>query len=143
MFNFWKQLFAFAFLPLYFGGSGGSSASTTTTNNTSTQAGIGDGAIGVFGSNNTMNMLDGGAIGQAFGFGRAALDANSTDYGRLLETTSGAFDKMLAFGRDTQKGAAALVDTANSKGGFDNKTMMILGGGALLVVAAVFLKGRA
>lgn len=143
MFNFWKQLFAFAFLPMYFGGSGGSSASTTTTNNTSTQAGIGDGAIGVFGSGNTMNMLDGGAIGAAFGFGSELNNANVTNYGRLLETTTGAFDKMLKFSKDTQSSAAALVDTANSKGGFDNKTIMILGGGALLVVAAFFLKGKA
>lgn len=179
MFNFWKNLFCFAFMPLYFGGSGGSSSSTTTTNNTSIQAGIGDGAIGVFGQGNSLsvtnNTSDYGAIHDAFSFGKDALqastknnkdfldsgnslfkmstDANSSNYEKLLSTTSGGFNNLMSFGReavsgalssisDSQKNVAALLDTAQSKGTMDNRTMIMLGGGALLVVAVVAWRSK-
>lgn len=84
---------------------------------------------------------------------KTATDAKSADYGRLLDSTSGAFNNLMSFGRDSvksslqsmseaQKNVTALLDTAQSKGTMDNRTMMMLGGGVLLVAALFVFKSK-
>lgn len=66
-----KYLFSFlcplAFLRLNFGGGGGSSSSTTKTENIDKRIAV-DSGIGVSGDSNTIQVLDGGAIKNAFDF---------------------------------------------------------------------------
>lgn len=150
MVNTWVKWFCFAWMPLYLGGGGGRSSTTTETTSTSTQASLEDNASGVFGNNNV--VTDSGAVKQAVTLAGDALkngvtmfdmanDAKSADYGALLKVTGTAFEKMLTFGEKTQANAAALVDTANSKGTLDNRTIAILGLGVAALVAVMVWKG--
>ncbi|OEZ93478.1 hypothetical protein JAB8_05940 [Janthinobacterium sp. HH106] len=84
--QFWKALFCFAILPLYFGGS--KSQKTETSSAVTDSRSI------------VTNTLDGGAIAGAFDMGKAAITGSTAntgkalDYGEsLFETASGAVAK--------------------------------------------------
>lgn len=78
--NFWRMLaglFVIGWLTLEFKKQSSSSASSAnTTTNIDKRLVVGESAIGVSadGSNVNVNVLDGGAIGQSFGFAKSALE---------------------------------------------------------------------
>lgn len=154
MLNLIRGWFAFSIAPLCFGGTGGttstasSNTTTTTTQNTDNRQVVSDNGIGLSNSNNaniTINHTDAGAMKAATSMFQMANDAGSKNYGALLNTSSDALKGMLEFasgtmskGFDTaktaQENAVRMMDTAQSKGTIDNKTMIMLGLGAVAMV---------
>jgi hypothetical protein len=154
MLNFIRGWFTFSIAPLCLGGGGGSTSSssasttTTTTQNTDNRQVVSDNGIGLSNSNNaniTINHTDAGAMRAATDMFKLANDAGSKNYGALLNTSSDALKGMLEFatgtmskGFDTvktaQENAVRMMDTAQSKGTIDNKTMIMLGLGAVAMV---------
>lgn len=116
-------------------------------------------ALGVANNANVgANSLSGQALGVASGTSKAALDfasganaANSANYDKLLAGTGQALDGIFKFADKTlangygslatsQTNAAAFVDTVQSKGAMDNRTMTILGVSAAAALAAFALR---
>ncbi|MFA7399116.1 MAG: hypothetical protein WCZ98_01415 [Sideroxydans sp.] len=90
-------------------------------------------AISNSGSNNTTNILDGGAIKGAFDVVMASNATSSDNYGRLLSTTSDALSGILGGIASTQNFISSTQ--AQASGQMDNRTKMIIGVSALAVVA--------
>jgi len=150
--NFFKMWFAFTIAPLYFGGGGGSSSSSATTNNTDKRLVV-SGGVGVSADNSnvTVQALDGGAIKGALDFATSANSANSDNYDKLLQGTGDAMARIFSMAKDTLRGgfdslaqsqtqAQGMIDTAQSKGTLDNRTITILGISAAVVVGAFALR---
>lgn len=150
--------------------SGSRSTSSQTTNNVDRRVAVQDG-IGISGdgnaleliTNTTNNLLDGGAIAEAFGFGRAtsadalrttrdtfdrALDSIDTTsatlgqgYSELLDAADALWNRSeKLIGQTQQSVADAYVraqDTA--RGTIDNRTIIVL---AVVGAAALFLGTR-
>lgn len=143
-----KLWLCFAFAPLYFGGGGGSSASASTTNNTDARL-VNSGGVGLTSSNgNTINALDGGAIKLASDVN----DAASTNYKALLTGTDSALAGIFSLAKEAMSGgfsslaqsqtqAQALIDTTQSKGTLDNRTITLLGITAT-IAAAFIMRGK-
>jgi hypothetical protein len=146
-----KSYLEFCILPLYFGGGGSSSstsANTNTTNNDNRMV-VSDSGVGlsnVSNSNVTMTTTDHGAINGAFTTMQLANDASAKNYGTLLNTSAGALDGIMKFANNAvtksfdsaaqaSQNSIKMMDVGQSKGTLDNKTIVMLGGGALLVVA--------
>lgn len=142
------------------GGSSSSSSSNQTSTTNVDKRQVVSGGTGVSADNSTIHVssLDGGAIQGAADIAKSALDtistanaANSTNYEQLLNTTGDALvgmfklaDMALSGGfksvGDTQQAMAAAIDTANSKGTLDNRTITILGVSTAVAVAAYAMR---
>lgn len=146
-----KIWLCFAIAPLYFGGGGGSSASTSTTNNTDARL-VNSGGVGLTSSSgNTITALDGGAVKGALDLATKANDAAGVSYDNLLKTSSSALSGIFTLAADTLKGgfsslaqsqsqAQATIDTAQSKGTLDNRTITLLGIAATIAAAVIARK---
>lgn len=154
MINLIRGWFAFAIAPLCFGGGGGSTSSSsasttnTTTNNTDNRQVVSDNGMGfsnVHGSTINISQTDGGAVKGAVDMFALATAANTKDYGQLLNTSGDALkgmftlvdnaaSKSFSAAQVAQENARAMLDTAQSKGTLDNKTIAMLGVAALAAV---------
>ncbi|MDO9011330.1 MAG: hypothetical protein Q7U78_05920 [Gallionella sp.] len=151
MLNLFKTWFFFAIAPLYFGGGGGSSASTSTTNNTDARL-VNSGGIGITNSSGlTINALDGGAVSGALDLIAKTNSASAGNYDNLLKSTNDALGGIFSLANTTIKGSmdslsqsqnnfGALVDTKQSAGTLDNRTITILGISAAVVVGAFAMR---
>lgn len=152
MFNIIKIWLCFAFAPLYFGGGGGSSSSSSTTNNTDARL-VNSGGVGVTNSSgNVINALDAGAIKGAMDLATKANDAAGINYDTLLKGTNSALSGIFSLASDAMKSgysslatsqaqAQAIVDTTQSKGTLDNRTITLLGIAAT-IAAAFIMRGK-
>lgn len=140
------------FLGGLFGGGGGSSSSTSSTTNTDKRMAL-DTGVGVSSDSSTVtvNALDSGAVAGALDFASNTNSAISANYDKLLSGTgqalSGIFalaDKALAGGYkslDTTQGQfQTTLDTAQSKGTLDNRTITVLGVAAAAIAAFALRK---
>lgn len=152
MFKIIQAWWCFAVAPLYFGGGGGSSASSATTNNTDARL-VNSGGVGITNSSAvTVNALDGGAVKGALDLATKANDAAGINYDNLLKTSNSALTGIFSLAADTLKGgfsslaqsqsqAQATIDTAQSKGTLDNRTITLLGIAAT-IAAAFIMRGK-
>lgn len=119
------------------GGSSSSSAASTTHNIDKRLVNSGGVGVSADNSNVTVNALDGGAVTSALDFAKSTNAANSGNYDKLLQGTgqalTGIFDlanKALSGGfgslAQSQTQAQATIDTAQSKGTLDNRTITIV-----------------
>lgn len=135
--EFWFGIFSLSFLRLHFGGSSKSSSSNTTSNYDKRVA-VQDG-FGLSGDNNTVQMLDGGAIDQAFKFSgetvsRAldSVDSNNATLGAGYESLIDASREIFNSGQNligqTQKAVADAYGNAQADkaGTIDNRTLIVL-----------------
>lgn len=137
-----KNWFAFTIAPLCFGGGGGSTSSSssnttnTTTNNTDKRMVTSDNAIALSGDGSSIHITqsDSGAMKTASDLFRMSADANATNYDKLLNTSGTALQSMFGFATKGLDTAVKMMDTGQNKGTLDNKTIALLGAGALLVV---------
>ena len=137
--------FAFSIAPLCFGGGGGSTSSissnttTNTTTNTDKRMVTSDNAIALSGDNSSIHITqsDGGAMKAATDLFKMSADANATNYDKLLNTSGTALQSMFGFATKGLDTAVKVMDTGQNKGTWDNKTVALLGGGALVVVGIV------
>lgn len=153
-----------------FGGSGNDSSTSPVTTTTTTNADnriVADGgsiAIGAGSSNNT--ILDGGAINAAFEFAGNNNAIAGENYDNLLETTNSALQGFFSLGANATGNYKSLLDSTNStmsgllngiastqnfisstaadaSGSIDNKTIAMLGLGAMAVIAVVMMRKKA
>ena len=135
------------------GSSSSASSNATTTSNTDKRLVVSDSGIGLSADSSTINltMTDAGAVKGALDVVRGGNDALAASYENLLVGTGQAFsgilslaEKAMAGGFDSleqsQGNVAALVDTAQSKGTLDNRTITILGVSAAVAVAAFAMR---
>lgn len=132
--NFWKTIFAFCFLPLYFGGSSKSSNATTTNYTTYDDrvaaaegavvirdSDIADQLVKVSGSNNSITTAD------------PAIVRASLDFARNANAAAGiTLENVLSRQND-----AVAVLNAQQKGIFSERTLLLLvvaGAGLLFVM---------
>ena len=131
------------------GGSSSSSSNATTTKNTDKRLVVSDSGIGLSSDSSTVNITtsDQGSIQGALDIVRGSNDALQANYENLLVGTGQAFSGILSLAEKAMAGGfgsldksqgnvAALVDTAQSKGTLDNRTITILGISAAVVVGA-------
>lgn len=142
IFQFWKNLFCFAFLPLYFGGGGGSSAATTTTttNNTSTntQETVDGGSTSIHAGGN-VTMTDNGAV-------QAALSSSTSNFSTLIDAFKamgkGQADSLqanISLAKDLNATtASAYKDAASQASG--NKNIVYVGLAIVAVVGLSFMR---
>ena len=99
-----------------FGSIGGSKSSKRTTNNNDNRALMAAGNTGqaVMGEGNTVfvNRLDGGAIGDAFEFGKSALAANIQSSNSAFEYASSANRDAINFASDSMSFTGGVTDRA-------------------------------
>lgn len=135
------------------GSSSSSSSNATTTTNTDKRLVVSDSAIGLSSDSSTVNITttDQGAIKGALDIVKGGNDALQANYDALLVGTGQALtgifalaDKALSGGfgslEQSQGNAAAVIDTAQSKGTLDNRTITILGVSAAVAVAAFAMR---
>jgi len=103
-----------------------STAYTTETLNLNAQ---GNTAPVVGGDGNAVNVLDGGAIGEAFGFGRLALEANSDIVAEVLTQGARATDNAMRLVSESAQPEAAA--------GRNLTTTALLAGAVLVAIAYV------
>lgn len=115
MLSYWKRLFCFAWMPLYFGGDS-SSTSASTTNNIDQRATGGNGSQNVSASGGaTVNVTDAGAISQAFGFADSALKGAYTDVAASRSNTASTAGAAIAAVQNTSQQATQAITDAFSK----------------------------
>lgn len=160
-FTFWKMLFCFAWLPIFFGGKS-SSNTASTTNNIDQRLLLEDGGLGVSasgGSNVTVNALDAGAIKESFGLADAALNdvvtlAESSISGAHYTTRQALSGALSSVEGSRQAFADALgevaqarkdVATAYEDSKIGNRVAVLAGAAVVVVIVAlaVLKKGRA
>lgn len=153
MLNLIKIWWCFAIAPIYFGGGGGSSASTSTTNNTDARL-VNSGGVGVTNASGvTITALDGGAVKGAMDLATKANDAAGINYDSLLKTSNSALTGIFSLAAETLKGgysslaqsqsqAQAMVDTKQSAGTLDNRTITLLGIAATIAAAVIMRGGK-
>jgi hypothetical protein len=99
-----RQLFSFiaplGFLRLYFGGGGGSSSADNTTENTDNRITQQSGTA-VSGSDNTITVLDGGAIENAFKFAQASQASSVSALTTTAQLVSDAYAESKGRGKMT------------------------------------------
>lgn len=145
MLKFWIFFWSFGFAPLYFGGSGNSSSTSTptTTNTTNLDKRLAmTSGIGVTADNSTIHVtsLDGGAVSSAFDFASKAQNQMSVSYDNLLKTSGSALTGIMSLANGAISTSQAALDTAQSKGTLDNRTITILGCAAALSAFAILRK---
>lgn len=158
MINLIKTWFAFSIAPLCFGGGGGSTTSisesttNTTTHNIDNRMVVSDAGIGLSNINgSTVTLTDHGAMKTASDMFQMATAANTKDFGQVLNTSSDALKGILSFAdkavtnsfnsaQVAQSNALSMLDTAQSKGTLDNKTIVMLGLGAAAVLSVFAFK---
>lgn len=115
--------------PLYI--RGGSSSRSATTQRDTRQA-LAEGAVGISGDSNVLNVLDAGAIGEAFDFAKASDQETHKTLAGVLNFAGGVFEtgtKQVEQAYESAKGEAT------------QKTLFA--GAALAAVAIVAIKGFA
>lgn len=152
------------------GGGGSESSSSQSTSNVDRRIAVQDG-IGVSGdanalqltstTNTTTNVLDAGAIREAFGFGRSALSTAGDTFGRALDSVDvsnatlgqgyeqllGAAEKLFDRGEtligQTQQAVADAYTRAQdtAKGTIDNRTIIVLAVAGAAAAALIATRG--
>lgn len=115
--------------------SSSSSSTTNKTDNIKKDVTIGNASQGFQsdnGANQVVSVLDAGAIAGAFDFLKMQSVVAGDNYGKLLNSTSGAFNSIIA-----------AQDTTQSKGTLDNKTITMIALGVVAVLGIYFLKAKA
>jgi hypothetical protein len=135
--------------------SNSSTSNFNQTNNIKKDLVIGNQSQGFSADNggtNNIQMLDGGAIANAFQFGDSAMNSafalvksNDVNQGKnyqdLLSTTSTALSGILGGIASTQNFIAGTA--ADAKGTLDNKTIMVIAGLAVAALGFAIYRGRA
>lgn len=138
------------------GKSSSSSSQSSTTNNVDKRLVV-DGGVGVSSDSSTVHVtstaLDAETVKAALDFAGVANDAAAVNYESLLSTTDTNLGRLFSLAGaaleggfksvgQTQQAMAAAIDTANSKGTLDNRTITILGVAAAVTVGLYALKGK-
>ena len=137
------------FLRLNFGSSS-SAASSSNTYNTDKRLVV-DSGIGVSADDSTvtLNVMDGGAIEQAFGFGNSALDTvdlnnamTAEGFTQLIEAATDIFNTGQSLIGQTQKSVADAYSQASTDKNqtIDNRTIIVLAGAAAATAAFIYRK---
>lgn len=139
------------------GGKSNSSSSQSSTTNNIDKRLVVDGGVGVSSDSSTVHVtsttLDAETVKAALDFARGANDAAAVNYDTLLSTTDTNLGRLFTLAGtaleggfksvgQTQQAMAAAIDTVNSKGTLDNRTITILGVAAAVAVGLYALKGK-
>jgi hypothetical protein len=145
--EFWAQLFAFVFLPLYFGGSSSSASSTQTTYNTRDEriaaaegaivtrteldrSDVAGGSLIKFtGNNNVIESTDRAVVQAAFEYAKNRDALAGETLGNVLKSTSALY---------TMANDAFQISQSAPQGQFTERTILLIGAG-VAVIALVFV----
>lgn len=122
--------------------SSSSSSSNTTTNNVDRRQVVAEGAIGIAadGANVNITTLDAGIVQAALDTVKADDATNGAGFNQLLNLADKLFTGAGEVINKTQETTIKQIDQINSaandqKGSVDQKTLMIVGGAAVLLMA--------